>query len=626
MLHQIGSGVLGPVFRTYDPQADKLVAVKVFRLELLPEDVARLAEGLRRLGGSPGFVAAGLENTSAYLAIDYLGGESLDVALRHLAPAPLDVALPILERAAALIDGAWAADAAFGHGALHPRDIFVTPDTNDVAITGFGVVPALEALNSPGGKAPIRRPYTAPERAAGGEWDVRADIYSLAAIAHELLTGRRPAGPSEQDGALPSSMAPEMRAHVRRVLSKALAESPSQRFSTAAEFVAALGDQTALPEPSVAKALEGKPAAKPEQEPLTLLPVVEAADLSADALAKADEFDLSHVIRQESEPSFGGAIAPPAEEKPAPTIKPAVTPPAAPRRAKSGTVAMPVVKRTDIPLHTPAPATSINEEPRFRAIEPELVRTPSHEFPMPPRIPWAPMIAVGVACLILGAAIDHQWMLSRSGSPAVTAPVKQETAPVGDGPKTPAPAAKDAGRSDTEVAVSDQPAEKPAPPAAKAAALPGKITVRSVPAGALVTIDGKSAGRTPLTAAATLAGHAVVIARPGFTSETRRVVLTRRAPATIVSVTLKAAGRAGGAAASPVAGATTGSVAIDSRPRGASITIDGRPLGQSPASVPGLAPGRHTLRLELNGYKPLDTAFTVKAGETARVAVTLEIR
>lgn len=631
-------------------------------MDLLPEDVARLADGLRRLSGSPGFVAAGLENTSAYLATDYLAGETLDVALRHLAPAPLDVALPILERAAALIDEAWAADATFGHGALHPRDIFVTPDTNDVAITGFGVVPALEALGSSGAKAPIRRPYTAPERASGGEWDVRADIYSLAGIAHELLTGRRPAGPSEQDGALPSSMAPEMRAHVRRVLSKALAESPAQRFATAAEFVAALGDQGALPEPVVpafADAPAGKasaaptPAPAPKAQPvaLSMFLVADESDLSngssdgalaksealanAEALAKADEFDLSHVIRQDFEPEFPAMPPRPA----AGNTPPAVEAKPANRRAKSGTVAMPVAKRTDIPLTPPLPATPVAsipattmgsiEDPRFRAIEPELLRTPSHEFPMPPRIPWAPMIAVGVACLILGAAIDHQWMLSSFAKATEDKSGLAATAQPGSAQKQAEKApteTKDAGRADTEVAVKDEPAGKPAAASPKAAALPGKITVRSVPAGAIVSIDGKPAGRTPLTAAATLAGHAVVIARPGFASETRRVVLTRRAPANVVSVTLRAVGRAGGAAAPPVAGATTGSVTIDSRPRGAGITIDGRALGQSPASVPGLSPGRHTLRLELSGYKPLDTAFTVKAGETARVAVTLEIR
>jgi serine/threonine-protein kinase len=622
VLHQIGSGVLGPVFRTYDPQADKLVAVKVFRLELLPEDVARLADGLRRLTGAPGFVAAGLENTSAYLATDYLAGETLDVALRHLAPAPLDVALPILERAAALIDTAWGAGAAFGHGALQPRDIFITPDSHEVAITGFGVVPALEALNSSGAKAPVRRPYTAPERAAGDSWDIRADIYSLAAIAHELLTGRRPAGPSEQDGSLPSSMPPETRVHVRRVLSKALSESPSQRFATAAEFVAALGDPSSLPEPVVpafAEAPAGKPTITPAPAELTLLPVPE----------KRDEFDLSNVMRQD-EPAAAAPGAPAIVAAEPPADKPAGKP-ATNRAAKSRTVAMPVAKPNafaEASDSATAPSDRsagkhvfMDPEPRFRAVEPELVRTPAPEFVMPPPTPWVPMAAVAVACLILGAAIDHQWMLSHSQpakSAVTTAPTTQ--VPAANNAKAPAEPAKEAGRADTEVAV-NEPA-KSATAETKAAALPGRITVRSVPAGAAVTIDGKAAGKTPLTESGlSLAGHSVVLSRPGFVTESHRVTLSRRAPASTVSTTLKAERRAPAAPA-----ATTGSVSIDSRPRGATITIDGRAIGQSPASVPGLTPGNHSLRLELTGYKPLVTTFTVKAGETARVAVTLEIR
>jgi len=657
VLHQIGSGVLGPVFRTYDPQADALVAVKVFRLDLLPEDVARLADGLRRLAGAPGFVAAGLENTSAYLATDYLAGETLDVALRHLAPAPLETALPILERAAALIDASWEHGAPFGHGALHPRDIFITPDSHDVAITGFGVVPALEHL---GAKPPVRRPYTAPERAHGDAWDIRADIYSLAAIAHELLTGRRPAGPSEQDGALLASMPPTTRAHIRRVLSKALAESPAQRFRSAAEFVSALGDLSALPEPIVASAqptptfIEAA-VEKPEPEPLTLLPVAELTppsfgtrplvdktslvDTTPLVDTKNDEFDLTHVIRQDIV-----NVEPPADlplEKPVEKIdKPAVN-----RGSKSRTVAMPVVKPRERADVTPAPAF---DEPKFRA-EPELIRTPAPQFSMPPATPWAAMIAIAIACLILGAAIDHQWMLSsfatatedksRGGaSPSVV------TAPpaAADAGKTAPP--KETGRADTEVAVTEPatPAVKapdvtPPPPKPADKTRPGKITIRSVPAGATVTIDGKAEGRTPLVASGlSLAGHTVVVARPGFASDTRRIMLTRRAPAATVAASLKAERRspsappaAGAAARTPAPaapGVTTGSVAIDSRPRGARITIDGRALGQSPVSVPGLTPGAHALRLELEGYKPLASTFIVKAGETTRVAVTLEIK
>jgi hypothetical protein len=135
----------------------------------------------------------------------------------------------------------------------------------------------------------------------------------------------------------------------------------------------------------------------------------------------------------------------------------------------------------------------------------------------------------------------------------------------------------------------------------------------------MVTIDGKLAGRTPLTSTGlSLAGHAVVVARPGYASDTRRVTLSRRAPSSSLNVTLKAE--------RPPVVATTGSASVDTRPRGARITIDGRVVGQSPIRVPGLSPGRHTVQIDLAGYKPLVTPIDVKAGETARVAVTLEIR
>src|SRR4029078_582293 len=63
------------------------------------------------------------------------------------------------------------------HGALHPRDLLMSAD--DVRMTGMGIARALETV---GASAPVRRPYTAPERAAGGSWDRRADVFSLAAL------------------------------------------------------------------------------------------------------------------------------------------------------------------------------------------------------------------------------------------------------------------------------------------------------------------------------------------------------------------------------------------------------------------------------------------------------------
>src|SRR6185436_10717597 len=127
----------------------------------------------------------------AYRAEEYVAAESLDVAIRHYAPAPLEKALPFITQLAGAID--FARTAGVGHGALHLRDVFVTPD--EARASGFGIVEALERVNV---RAPVRRPYSAPERIAGAAWGTPADVFSLAAIAYELLAARRPSGTGEQ--------------------------------------------------------------------------------------------------------------------------------------------------------------------------------------------------------------------------------------------------------------------------------------------------------------------------------------------------------------------------------------------------------------------------------------------
>lgn len=601
VLHQIGSGVLGPVFRTYDPQSDRLVAVKAFRLDLLPEDVARLADGLRRLIGAAGHLAAGLEGTTAYLAMTYHAAETLDVALRHLAPAPMASALPILRGIGECIDRAWEAGPAFGHGALHPRDVFVTPGSGELSVTGFGIAPALEAI---GARPPVRRPYTAPERAAGEAWDVRADVYSLGAIAHELLTGRRPAGPGEQDGTLPVSMAPELRVRIRRVLSKALAEVPAQRFGSAKELIDALMDPSSISElpltdDAAAPAVEVAPVATPD---------------SGEAARDAVELGASPV----EQPA-----------KPAPSVPPAgsrrqrarISTPAPLVRAGAAAEADLLVPSVDTVFGVADAPLRIDDEPA-RAVMPPLA--------LPPPFPWVALAAACVACFVLGAAAmrtyDGYQFARQGGAASQTAPV---VLPVKTAPAVlPTPAA-----GDTEVTIADTRASTksdlsaPKAPAesTKAAVEIGRLLVRSTPTGASVAVDGKPAGRTPLTERdVSLGSHTIVVSKAGFVSETRRVTLTGRAPSSTLTVTLDAERPARSTPAAKAA--ATGSVTVDSRPKGAQVTIDGRASGVTPLSVPGLSPGVHAVRVELAGHKPVTTTVTVKAGETAKIAVTLEQR
>jgi serine/threonine protein kinase len=270
VLHQVGVGALGPVFRTYEPSRDRLVAVKVFRLDITPEQAQSLVDELGRAVNAglvhPSIVepvAAGLEGTVAYRAEEYVAAESLDVAMRHYAPAPLDKVLSFITQLASAIDSA--RGAGVGHGALHPRDIFVTPE--EARATGFGVVDALDRL---GLRAPVRRPYSPPERIAGQPWDTPADVFSLGAIAFELLTGRRPSGLGDQIGPLTGTAEGTAVDKVHAVLARAMHEHPGNRFSTAIEFASALDrttrDYDVRPIPPPVVEPEPEPAPAPQIE------------------------------------------------------------------------------------------------------------------------------------------------------------------------------------------------------------------------------------------------------------------------------------------------------------------------------------------------------------------------
>ena len=574
MLHQIGSGVLGPVFRGFDPQHDRIVAIKTFKLDLFPEDVARLAASLRRLAAA-GFthphlvnlIDAGLEGTTPFLVADYVSGETLDVARRQMPSDQAAAMLPWLRQIAGAIDDAHRAGRR--HGALHPRDVLIAGRTNDVRMTGFGIAGALEGV---GARPPIRRPYSAPEQSSGEPWDDRADIYSFGAIAHELLTGRRPAGPGEQDGALSGGLTPEQRVSVRKVLARGLAEQPAARFESAAALVDALesamsGAQPMLPVVAAAPEPQAEPVAEPE--PPTPAPV---------------------------------AAAPP--EHDTPVFVPAVI--------AAGDASL---------LFNPEPEIGGNPEPRTRNLEPGTRNPASMLFgsSLPPphepsTYPWAAIAAVALASVLAGGALGYRFGLLRGAAP----------------PAAPAAAAAVPGAGDTEVAVKpDPPPPPPVAPAPSPSALPpsatteraiapsGQLTIRSTPGGALVTVDGRFRGETPVVIRdLQLGGHTVQIARPGHVPWSDRITLTAASPRRTVTATLQPGLDA--------VGQTSGSLFVDSRPRGARVTIDGRLVGTTPFRMPGLTAGRHDVRLDLDGYRSVSMPVTVSATREARVAATLE--
>jgi len=308
VLHQIGVGALGPVFRTYEPTRDRLVAVKVFKLDITPEQAQALADELARAPEAGLFhpsivepLAAGVQGTVAYRAEEYVPAESLDVAMRHYAPATPDKVLPFITQLAGAIDFARAGGV--GHGALHPRDIFVTPD--EARVTGFGVVDALERV---GLRAPVRRPYHPPERIAGEAWGTPADVFSLAAIAFEMLTGRRPSGTGPQIGAI--NEAGQHAELLRAVLARAMDEQPKNRYPNALALAAALEAAArgeADPAGWAGATQRPEDALAGDRQPVQPLPVSppEAKEIPGDIAAERDEdeahWELSRLEQQSPE-------------------------------------------------------------------------------------------------------------------------------------------------------------------------------------------------------------------------------------------------------------------------------------------------------------------------------------
>ena len=726
VLHQIGSGVLGPVFRTYEPQVDRLVAVKAFKLDLVPEDVARLADALRRLASNPtthpGIVRvldAGLEGTLAFIAMEYASGESLDVAMRDFGHG-LGRVLPVLIDIARAVDAAWAEGR--GHGALHPRDVIVSPGTADTRITGFGVISALESI---GARPPVRRPYAAPERVAGEPWNIRADVYSVGAIAHELLTGRRPLGSGEQDGTLAPELTPEQRVNLRRVVGAALAEQPKDRYENATAFVSALeaiarGEGAILPAAAIAPAapvpdktavsdtaavpdtaaVADKAAPKPgsllekpapkrapaavHQAPQTWHPTTldaprpapvartkeprQAPPRPASETPRAPDRSRSVLGLTGAAPPTPPVPLPPVDVEPssapelefpserrgpqesAALIEPPPAP-APPARAPVPPAPAPVPQAGRGPLPTALPAPSAQAVPTPPIAHPPVSLPPagnaristfglsgasqpifttrSAPADSPSPFPWVAVAAVAVACLLVGTAIGYAIGTRRVANVvsrvAVAPPGSRATTdvPIANEPALKPPALAAEPQPASPPAAGAEPEERPAPSAPPSASrvsdVRGRIVVRSTPPGAIVRVNGRLHGETPVTVRdLALGAHTLQVARPGYVPRTEKVTLTRTAPSQTVALQLEA----GVDTANP--SASTGSIFVDSRPRGARVTVDGRDAGVTPVQVPEMTPGRHAVSIELTGYKTISTNVIVAPKTPAKLAVTLE--
>ncbi|MGQ0762346.1 MAG: serine/threonine-protein kinase [Acidobacteriota bacterium] len=264
----IKTGGMGSVYRGRHVLMDKTVAVKVLRPSLAGDDavVARFSREAKAASkiSHPHAVSVTdfgeAENGVVFLVMEYLDGRTLKEAIVKEGPLSLGRAVEIVRQVAGALD------AAHGQGVIHrdlkSENIMLVSHNGDewAKVLDFGIAKILQPVGS-AAAAEITQAnlvvgtpqYMSPEQCSqSGALDARSDVYSLGIIVHEMLTGKLPfTGESatvvmmKQVQDVPPSVLEsqsQLPAGVDRVIKRALAKQPIDRFQSAGELSAALAD------------------------------------------------------------------------------------------------------------------------------------------------------------------------------------------------------------------------------------------------------------------------------------------------------------------------------------------------------------------------------------------------
>ncbi|MEX1363935.1 MAG: serine/threonine-protein kinase, partial [Nannocystaceae bacterium] len=261
ILDAIGAGGMGRVYRAYDPQLDRRVALKLMHPRV-EEDATGAARRLRKEAKAlarlnhPNVVTVfevGLEASERFIAMEYVQGQHLaQWVAEHPVPTPwradarMESALAILHQAAKGLAAAHAVGLI--HRDFKPSNVLLGDDGR-VRVADFGlarVAPTMGTSAGPSSGADEAATtttsggtprYMAPEQLAGRRVDARTDQYAFCVSAWEVLFGEHPNPEwSEEDRRPAPSGAPTA---LVRLLERGLALEPDLRFADMTQLLAA---------------------------------------------------------------------------------------------------------------------------------------------------------------------------------------------------------------------------------------------------------------------------------------------------------------------------------------------------------------------------------------------------
>lgn len=258
----LGEGAMGIVYAGYDPGIGRKVAIKTIHAHLLQGKVGeelrrRFTQEVKAVGrlSHPNIVAiydsdeipdeAGV--MIPYFVMEFVNGMELQYYLSDGARFPLakviDIACQMLE--------AFAYTHSLGviHRDVKPANIFLT-DTGKVKIADFGIARVDNSSMTQTGAVTGTPNYMSPEQCSGQAIDARSDLFSIAIVLYELLTGEKPFSANSVHATMlkvlqthpeaPSAFNPALPKSLDAIMAKALAKAPDDRFQDAESFLKAI--------------------------------------------------------------------------------------------------------------------------------------------------------------------------------------------------------------------------------------------------------------------------------------------------------------------------------------------------------------------------------------------------
>lgn len=402
----LGRGPTGEVYEAVDTHKDRTAALKLLAPSLGRDPAFR--EWLQREALTVGRVQEphvvpvrdyGELDGEVFIDMPLVRGDDLSALLKRTGVLPPSRAVNIVWQAAAALDAAHAAGMI--HRGVKPRNILLTAD-DFIYLVDFGIAGAPGANAADAEHAGARWKYSAPELFSGGDFGPAVDIYSLACVLYQCLTG-----------------SPPYRADSVKMLANAHLTKPIPRPSQAGSTI-----------PPTFDAVIAKGMAKDPRERYTS--AAELATAAYQALSAPDQHRTLHIYEasqqatppliEQPKPSAPPTAQVPPAEQPKPPVAPAPVPPVTP--APPQRPAEPPVTAADTESAPPPEPAAVPPAPQSSI---PRVSTPDDDWFSSPR----PMAGYGdpgrrKQLLRLGAALAVvvgliAWMTNRSGSDELAA-------------------------------------------------------------------------------------------------------------------------------------------------------------------------------------------------------------